>query len=275
MGREGSPGRLALILVISVLSAVWARGQDIRPLTTDSPNTTPPGTMEFQFGEDYIHHFRSIRNGAYGVLWQDAHLGFAWGVSDRVELRVDGAAYKRFQRDSGGTNAGVGDFTVWGKFVVWQGAEPETAFGFRLGVKLPNTPSYKDFGTNQTDFFAQLLAGKRWGRFRLWGNAGVGILDNPYIRQSQDDVYTLGLAFAAKASERFDVVGEGTALLSNGKPQLYGNNYAFRLGLLFHPSPKWAVDVAAAKSSGRLYGQWSATLGLTYRFGKGRGAARG
>lgn len=255
-----------LALLLLGLSARGVRAQDVRPLVTESVAVLPLNTFQFQVGEDYLEDFHSIRTGEKGNLWQDAHLGFRWGISDRVELDVDGIPYKRYRSDSGRSDSGVGDFTVWGKFILWQGSNPGTAFGFRLGVKMPNTPSDKDFGTNQTDFYAQILSGKSWGRFRLWGNVGLGILDNPHIRQSQDDIYQYGVAFSYALNDRWTVVGEGQGFFSRGRDTLYGDNHALRMGVLYTPVKNWTFDVAAATSSGRLYGDWSATIGVSYRF---------
>lgn len=255
-----------LALLFFFVPAKGARAQDVRPLVTESVAVLPLDAFQLQLGEDYISGFHSIRTGRKGNLWQDAHLNFRWGISDRVELDVDGLPYKRYRADSGRTDAGVGDFTVWGKFILWQGDNPGTAFGFRLGVKMPNTPSYKDFGTNQTDFYAQLLSGKSWGRFKIWWNLGLGILDNPRIRQSQDDIYQYGLAFSCAMNERWTLVGEGQGFISRGRETLYGDNHAVRLGVLYTPTRNWTFDVAVAKSSGLLYGSWSATAGVSYGF---------
>ncbi len=256
----------AMVMLFFAAPSLGFRAQDVRPLVTESVAVLPLDSFQLQLGEDYYHGFQSIRTGEKGDLWQDGHIGFRWGISNKVELDVDGMPYKRYTSDSGRSDAGVGDFTVWGKFILWQGDNPGTAFGFRLGVKMPNTPSYKDFGTNQTDFYSQLLAGKSWGRFKLWGNLGLGILDNPHIRQSQDDIYQYGLAFSYDMTERWTLVGEGQGFISRGRQTLYGDNHAVRMGVLYRPAKHWTFDVAAAKSSGRLYGDWSATIGVSYRF---------
>lgn len=267
MGKQCAFIRILFLTVMFFFLSVFAvSAQDIRPLVTESLTILPVNHFQFQLGEDYYHSFNSIRTGEEGNLWQDAHVALRWGVSNRVELQLDGIPYKRYYADSGRHDEGVGDFSVWGKFIIWQGEKPDTAFGFRLGVKMPNTPSNKDFGTNQTDFYAELMAGRSWGRFQLWSNLGIGILDNPYIRQSQDDIYPYGLAFSYTLTRQWCVVGEGVGFISRGRETLYGNNHALRLGILFTPVQNWTFDAAAAVSTGRLYGNWSATAGVSYRF---------
>jgi len=258
-------------LGIAVLAALLAfppalRAQDIRPLVAGGADVLPLNTIQVYFGDEYIHGFKSIRTHEPGDLWDHGQLAMRWGVSENVELEVDGSIQKRFQADSGRTDTGVGDFSVWGKFILWRGKKPGTAVGFRLGVKMPNTPSDKDFGTNQTDYYSEFIAGKGFDKLKVWGSVGLGILDNPYKRQSQDDIYTYCLAFSYPIGERWEVTGNGHGFFSGGKPVLYGDNHALSLGVAYHVNRRWEVTASAAKSSGRLYGDWSAQLGVSYRF---------
>lgn len=256
---------MALIAVLLCASAAL-QAQDIRPLISGGADVLPVNTLDVYVGEEYIHDFRSIRTHEPGDLWDHGQLAIRWGVSDKVELEVDGSLQNRFGADSGRSNSGVGDFSVWGKFIVWSGKNPGTAMGFRLGVKMPNTPANKDFGTNQTDYYTEFIAGKGFGKLKIWGNLGLGILDNPYKRQSQDDIYTYCLAFSYPIGEKWEITGDGHGFFSNGNPVLYGDNHALSLGVLCHANAKWSVSASAAKSSGRLYGDWSALVGVSYRF---------
>ncbi|MEJ2420715.1 MAG: hypothetical protein P8018_03130 [Acidobacteriota bacterium] len=256
-----------LATAVACFIALSTAAQDIRPLQTEDIWMLPTNGISLQLGEDYIDGFHSIQDGRQGNLWQDAHMALRWGVSDRMELEVDGVPYKRWHADYGQSDAGVGDFSVFGKFRVWKGKNPGTGFGFRLGVKMPNTPSHKAFGTNQTDFYFSLIGGKGWGRVRVWSNVGIGILDNPFIRQTQDDVLTWGLAGSWDVTDTITLFGEVQGLWEGSDAPLYGrSNRAFRLGVRYGRGPHWAFDAAVAKTSGAYYGNWQATVGVSYRF---------
>jgi len=253
--------------VMAFVCTVGLRAQDIRPLVAGGVDVLPVSSLEINFGEEYIHAFRSIRTHEPGNLWKHGQLAMRWGFSDNVELEVDGSLQKHFEADSGRTDTGIGDFSVWGKFLLWRGEKPGTALGFRLGVKMPNTPSDKDFGTNQTDYYSEFLAGREFDKLKIWGSVGLGILDNPYKRQSQDDIFTYCVAFSYPLGTHWEVTGDGHGFLSGGQSVLYGDNHALSLGARYHMSRRWSITASAAKSSGRLYGDWSARAGVSYRFG--------
>lgn len=264
------------LLMVGLLGGLLAsvspalRADDIRPIATEDIAVLPLKQVQLEVGESYIDEFRSIRTGEVGSLWEDGHIAVRWGVGTNVEVWVEGTPYKQFTVDATNRhNQGVGDFSLWGKFRFWQSQDSSAAFGFRFGVKLPNSPSDKDFGTNLSDVYTLLMARKSWGRFELWGEVGLGILDNPYKRQSNDDVYPYGLASSFQLGERWLVAAEMTGLRSRGKPVLYGNNSQGRLAFVFSPKARWAFDLSGAwaTGSGKVYGRWSVTGGLSYRFG--------
>jgi len=259
-----------LLVACAALLPSRLLAEDVRPLWTEDLAILCVNSVQLQVGENYIDDFRSIRTGERGSLWEDGHLAIRWSVGLNVELWAEGTPYKRFAVDSTGRhNEGVGDFTLWGKYRVWQSHDSSGAFGFRFGIKLPNTPARKDFGTNQSDVYALLMASKSWGRFKLWGNLGLGILDNPYKRQSNDDVYVFGLAASCKLSQAWLVAGELVAFRSNGEPVLFGNSSQGRLALVHNPGSRWSFDISGARATGtgKMFGSWSVTAGLSYRFG--------
>ncbi len=113
----------------------------------------------------------------------------------------------------------------------------------------------------------RLIGGKGWGRVRVWSNVGIGILDNPFIRQTQDDVLTWGLAGSWDVTDTITLFGEVQGLWEGSDAPLYGrSNRAFRLGVRYGRGPHWAFDAAVAKTSGAYYGNWQATVGVSYRF---------
>ncbi|MCS7183597.1 MAG: hypothetical protein NZ869_10880, partial [Thermoanaerobaculum sp.] len=66
-------------------------------------------------------------------------------------------------------------------------------YGVRFGAKLPNTPSNKDFGTNQTAFFMHLFTGRPLGSWQVSAFGGLGILERPRGEESQVDIAMVGV----------------------------------------------------------------------------------
>lgn len=265
-------GRLNLYALAAALGlwATAAAAQDIRPFVTEDLHVLPVNGFELQVGEAFTDGFRSIQTGEAGQLWDHGQVALRWGVGPNVEIWTGGTLYRRFTVDATGRkNSGIGDFSIWTKFRVWQGRDRSSALGFRLGVKLPITPAGKDFSTNQSDVYLLLQGSKEWGRFRVWANVGLGVLDNPYKKQSNDDVTIWGLAASYRLSDRWLLAGEWAGCRSSGVPVLLGNSASGRLALVYSPGCRWSLDVSAASASGsgKVFGDWSAAVGCSFRFG--------
>jgi hypothetical protein len=82
------------------------------------------------------------------------------------------------------------------------------AFSFRPTVVLPNSSITKGIGTDGTQFFGSVLVGKTAGRAYVFGNIGLGILDDPVRAAAQQDVLTFGIATSIPATSRVNVVAE-------------------------------------------------------------------
>ena len=264
--------RIAFLISAAIL-ACWAvapSAQDIRPLMTEDLHLLPVNGFELQVGEGYVDGFRSVQTGERGELWDNGQIAFRWGVGPNVEIWTTGTLYRRFTaEETGRKNSGIGDFSIWTKFRVWHSRDQSSALGFRLGVKLPNTPAGKDFSTNQSDVYLLLQGSKAWGRFQLWANLGMGILDNPYKKQSNDDIYVYALAASYQITDRWLIAGECVGFRSSGVPVLLGDSTCGRLALVYAPNQRWSFDLSAASASGsgKVFGKWSATVGCSYRFG--------
>jgi hypothetical protein len=264
--------RLSLRTLAAALGlwAAAAHAQDVRPLVTEDLHLLPVNGFELQVGEAYTDGFRSVQTGETGQLWDHGQIALRWGVGSNVEIWTSGTLYRRFTVDATDRkNSGIGDFFIWTKFRVWQSEDGGAALGFRLGVKLPITPAGKDFSTNQSDVYLLLQGSRAWGRFHLWANLGLGVLDNPYKKQSNDDVTVWGLAASFRLSDRWLLAAEWVGCRSSGVPTLLGNGANGRVALVWSPDRRWSFDASAssASGSGKVFGDWSATVGCSFRFG--------
>jgi hypothetical protein len=73
---------------------------------------------------------------------------------------------------------------------------------------LPNTNNDKGLGTDGTHFFGNVLLGKTVGPAFVFGNFGLGILDDSVRPAAQQDVLTYGVAAAFPVNARFSVLAE-------------------------------------------------------------------
>src|SRR4029079_3972166 len=79
---------------------------------------------------------------------------------------------------------------------------------FRPTVVLPNASSTKGLGTDTLRFFGNLLVGKKAGPAYVFGNVGLGIVDDPTRPAAQQDLLMLGIATSIPAGSRVNVMAE-------------------------------------------------------------------
>ncbi|GBC78924.1 hypothetical protein HRbin09_00135 [bacterium HR09] len=253
------------IVLAGILFLLVARGQSRAvsmglPCLTPDVDVLPLHGFRLDLGALSVLQMRSLRSNRPGDLW-GPYLALTYGAAPNAELAVDGMIYKVFEPERGEGSSAVGDFAVWGKFIL---GEPGGHFryGVRFGAKLPNTPSNKDFGTNQTDFFMHLFAGTAFQQWQVSAFGGIGILERPGGEESQDDVAMLGVL----AKRPF---GKGTLRLeAQGftKSRIYGDNWAFAANLEWPLRPHWALLGGGQLSKGRFYGSGEIRFGLVARF---------
>jgi hypothetical protein len=80
--------------------------------------------------------------------------------------------------------------------------------GFRFATRLPNASNESGLGRDTTDFTAAFLIGKTIESFRVVGNVGFLILEDPTQPAEQDDLLTYGLSLARAVADGFELVGE-------------------------------------------------------------------
>ncbi len=250
-----------LVLVVQALTAPGVRAVSMGlPCLTPDTNILPLHGFRVDLGGLLVVQMRSLRSNRPGDLW-GPYLAITYGAAPNAELAVDGMVYKVFSPDRGKGSSAVGDFAVWGKFILGE-AKGDFRYGLRFGAKLPNTPSNKDFGTNQTDFFMHVFAGYPVRDWELSAFGGIGILERPGGEESQDDVAMVGVL--AKRP-----LGKGTLRLeAQGftKSRIYGDNWALACNLEWPVTPAWAVLGGGQVSKGRFYGSGEIRLGLVARF---------
>jgi hypothetical protein len=196
--------RLSLLAVVAALPFAGARdahAEWLAPLTVETAETIPSGTIDLALGASYFHNRRFPPFTPEGFIhWQDLvtvpELGLRAAVGDMVEIQ---ASYEFIDLNEGtvdGTNHtyGGGDARLFTKIYAVRERTWIPALGVRFGTKLPNANAKKRLGTDEFDFYLDGLASKQIGDFSVHLNLGIALLGNPGFDASnsrgQDDLFT-------------------------------------------------------------------------------------
>ena len=229
MGRR----RSFLLAVIMSLYGLPALAQQ-RPLVTEDPETIGAGRMLIEGGFDLAHDQQYPASGLQGNLLSLPVVGLSFGLSSIAELQLDGSLHNRLHvtaRDpnaplanlltvTGDTTSDFGDAVIATKIRIASEGPSRPAFGIRFATKLPNASNESGLGTDTTDFYATVLAGKTIQSVRVVGNIGLGILPDPVVGNRQNDVLAYGVSFARALTQAAELVGEinGRASTTGGTP---------------------------------------------------------
>jgi hypothetical protein len=213
-----SAGVFAILLLLAGLSPLPAQQ---RPLQTDDPSTLASGKARIQLGFEYLQNRTFTLSGIEGDLTRLGVIGLFIGAGPRVEFQVTGSLlnalniHRRFPAYDtpklsfqGDSTTSVGDFTLATKFALFDEGHAMPAMAFRFGVELPNAGNEKGLGNDQTNFYANILMGKTYGRWRTIANLGLAILGNPTTVSSQKDQFTYGGAISYDVNKRWTLLGE-------------------------------------------------------------------
>jgi hypothetical protein len=216
-------GRRILILTTLLIACASTAAAQQRPLLTEDVEIIRPGLIRIESGFEFVQNQRFPLSGLRGDLFKMADLRLSFGMSPNVEFQMEWTVRNFLSINERGPSAidlrlgasdfdtnDAGDLTLWMKMKLRNESRRAPALGFRFGVQLPNSSQALGIGTNTTNFFAMVTAGKHLGaeRLNLFGNVGLGILQSPLDPNSQNDVLLYGLAGIYKATDRVNIVGE-------------------------------------------------------------------
>lgn len=217
--RNSAPCQPGLSLLLCVLASIPLAAQN-RPLRTADAQTVPAGTLRAEVGFDFLQGADFPLSGLSGDLTSLGVTDLRLGVGSIVEVELEGAVQNFLdvkRQVAGGlmpvltgmnSTHDVGDFSLWTKVRIAGEHGRRPAFAFRFGFEMPNSNQAKGIGTNTTNVFASLILEKHFGRLDLFGDVGLGILQSPNVRFSQNDVLVYGGAFLYPVHRRVNLVGE-------------------------------------------------------------------
>jgi hypothetical protein len=223
-------GRLFVVSLVILAPAAIASAQQ-RPLITEDVDIIKPGVIRIETGFEFLQNQRFPLSGLRGDVTRLADTRLSFGLAPNVEFQIEWTVQNFLSIKSRGPSAiplklganesdtnDVGDARVWMKIKLRNESRLTPAVGFRFGVELPNSDQARGIGTNTTNFFGMITAGKRVGdKLNVFGNLGLGILTAPREATSQNDVLLYGLAGTYAASDRLNIVGEVNGFHSTRK----------------------------------------------------------
>jgi hypothetical protein len=222
---------LLLVTFLAGALATPARSQQ-RPLLTEDVDIVKPGVIRIETSFDFLQNQRFPLSGLRGDMVSIANTRLSFGLAPNVEFQIEWTpqkflSIKERQPPSIPLKLGAnksdtsdfGDAILWMKMKLRSESPRAPALGFRFGVELPNSNQARGIGTNTTNFYATINAGKRFmsERLNLFGNIGLGILQAPLNTFSQNDVLLYGLAGIYKLSDRINLLGEVNGFHSTRK----------------------------------------------------------
>jgi hypothetical protein len=173
-----------------------------RALETEGVKTLETGKVDVGLGLEYFEN-RQLAFDTSRVSREQTTIpaiGIAIGVAEHIEIQSD---FDVFYLDEPGQDKtyDVGDLRLWTKLRIVDQTDSRPGLGIRFGTKLPNASNESRLGTDETDFFAELIIEKEIGAIETRANLGMGILGNPNENNSQDDVVTYAGALLYPISE--------------------------------------------------------------------------
>jgi hypothetical protein len=194
-------------VVLTLSSAAYAQQ---RPLLTEDPRTIAEGAVVSELGFAYAHRARFPVSGLGGNQFSFLVNGIHIGLGSRAQFQIAGVVHNfvRVTENGSGQRNDWGDFSLSTKMKIVDESRFRPIVSFRPTVSLPNTNNEKGLGTDGTHFYGNILVGKTVRRVYVFGNIGLGILDDSVTPAAQQDVLTYGMAVSIPAASRVTVLSE-------------------------------------------------------------------
>ena len=168
------------------------------------------------------------------------------GISQRLELRVDGEPIVRLRGADDATD--VGDFRIGAKWRFVDGGDGSPMLALLPSVKLPAAPT--PIGTGKTDYAIVLAASFELpADFGLDANAGLGA-----VGQTRPGGYLLQALVSASLSRKLGagLTGFGEVFYSSREEWSGRDQVGVDAGIVWTVQPNIAIDAAVGTS---LYGR--------------------
>jgi hypothetical protein len=178
-----------------------------RPLLTEDPRLIPNGAFVLESGGGYFHRARFPLSGLSGDEFSVFVNGLNFSLGPRAEFQINGTI-QNFLKVRNDWRNDFGDWSFSTKIRLVPETHALPIISFRPTIVLPNSNDARGIGTNTTQVFGNILTGKSIGRAFVFGNAGIGILDDTLTARAQQDVFTYGVAGVLPVNTRISLLSE-------------------------------------------------------------------
>ena len=214
--------RSAFVCCLVCALLMSAKAQQ-RPLLTEDVDIVKPGVIRIETGVEFLQNQTFPLSGLRGDLTRLGDSRLSFGLSSNVEFQLEWTVRNFLSIDRLGPSAiplslganlkdtnDVGDAKLWMKIKLRNESRIAPSVGFRFGVELPNSNQARGIGTNTTNFYGMVTAGKHLfdNKLNVFGNLGLGILTSALSATTQNDVLLYGLAGIYTLNDRVNLVGE-------------------------------------------------------------------
>jgi hypothetical protein len=211
------------LAVCFVLASSNSADAQQRPLLTEDVDIIKPGLIRIETGIEFLQNQQFALSGLRGDLTRLGDTRLSFGLAPNVEFQIEWTVRNFLSIDRLGPSAipltlganlkdtnDVGDAKLWMKIKLRNESRIAPSVGFRFGVELPNSNQARGIGTNTTNFYGMVTAGKHVldNKLNVFGNIGIGILTSPLSSTTQNDVLLYGLAGIYTVNDRLNLVGE-------------------------------------------------------------------
>ncbi len=169
--------------------------------------------MVLENGLGYFERARFPVSGLGGDQFSALTGGVHFGLGSRAEFQMTGTLHNFLWVNEGGTGRrnDWGDGVIATKIAILSQSGSLPDISFQPSIVLPNASNESGLGTDGTHFLGKVLVGKSFGPVYIFGNIGLGILDDAVRAAAQQDVLLYGLAaivpVAGSTSLAFEVNG--------------------------------------------------------------------
>jgi hypothetical protein len=227
-------------------SNTWAA----RPLATNDAGVVDVGTLETEYGYEYVH--ASNRENNHAVV-------FTTGLLKNLDVGIE-IPYQFIELEDGGDPDGFSDLILSSKWNVSQGDDALPDFSISFAYKTESGNDEKSLGTGRPEYTLTGIFSKTLEKFTYHVNAGCS------AKHEQEDTFNYGLAVEYAVNDQLNVLGEiaGDTILSgkfdnSTSSGLIGFNYAINGSLTYDAGLKIGISESAP--------DFTILTGLTFAFG--------